>query len=109
MALAKEDVEQIQEMISAAISADVTSGTLPTNVRFELELRERIVRVEEELKHQRQLMIQGFEQMEKRFEAMDNRFEIITQRLDRLIFWSFGITISAAGLVIAALRLWPPG
>ena len=45
------------------------------NVRYELELRERTTRVEEELKHQRDLMLTGFAQMEKRFEQVDKRFE----------------------------------
>jgi hypothetical protein len=36
-------------------------------IRYELELRERIVRVEEELKHQRELMLEGFKQIDKRF------------------------------------------
>jgi hypothetical protein len=34
------------------------------NVRYELDLRERTIRVEEELKHQRELMQEGFKQME---------------------------------------------
>jgi len=46
---------------------------------YEIELRERMVRVEEELKNQRELMKQGFDLMDKRFEDMfrymDKRFE----------------------------------
>ncbi len=34
--------------------------TLNANVRYELDLRERAIRVEEELKHQRELMVEGF-------------------------------------------------
>jgi chromosome segregation ATPase len=110
-------------------------------VRYELDIRERIVRVEEELKHQRELMMQGFEnsnkrfeemradmnkrfeqvdkrfeqvdkrfeQVDKRFEQVDKRFEqidkhltIITNRIDRFMFWSLGLTISA---VIAIVKL----
>jgi len=41
----------------------------------EIALAERFVRVEEELKHQRELMIKGFAQAEKRFEQVDKRFE----------------------------------
>ena len=41
----------------------------------EIELRERMIRVEEELKHQRELMQQGFAMMEKRFQQVDKRFE----------------------------------
>ena len=86
---------------------------------YEIELRERMVRVEEELKHQRELMKQGFDLMEKRFEMIDKRFEdmngrfedmnsrfdMLTKRIDRFMIWSFGITMSAAFLVIGALKL----
>ena len=73
MALVKEDIAFIQEMIAKAIAE--RPETNQANVRYELELRERIVRVEEELKHQRELMLEGFKQMEKRFEQIDKRFE----------------------------------
>jgi Fe2+ transport system protein B len=157
MALAQEDLEQIQQLIHQSICA--RPEAINANVRYELEIRERIVRVEEELKHQRELMLQGFEmnnkraeelrtdmnkrfeqvdkrfeqvdkrfeeirsdmnkrfeqvdkrfeQMDKRFEQMDKRFEqidkhltIITNRMDRFMFWSLGLTVSA---VIAIVKL----
>ena len=63
MALAEEDIEQIQELIRKSIEATPEVGN--ANVRYELDLRERTIRVEEELKHQRELMLTGFAQMEK--------------------------------------------
>jgi hypothetical protein len=49
--------------------------------------------------------------MDKRFEAaqqqMDQRFLDLNKRLDRFMVWSLGLTLSASGLVIAALKLWP--
>ena len=132
MALAQEDLQQIRELIEQSMAARPEAAN--TNVRYELDIHERIVRVEEELKHQRELMLQGFEtsnrrfeeirtdmnkrfeqvdkrfeQMDKRFEQIDKRFEqidkhltIITNRMDRLMFWSLGLTISA---VIAIVKL----
>ena len=84
---------------------------------YEIKLRERMIRVEEELKHQRELMQQGFAMMDKRFEAMqqqmdnrfaavDKRFEEITSRLDRFMVWSFSTTVTVGGLVVAILKLW---
>ena len=73
MALAQEDIEQIQWLIKKTLSE--LPETLNANVRYELDLRERTIRVEEELKHQRELMLEGFKQMEKRFEQVDKRFE----------------------------------
>ena len=70
MALAQEDIEQIRLLIKKTLSE--TPETLNANVRYELDLRERTIRVEEELKHQRELMLEGFKQMEKRFEQGSN-------------------------------------
>ncbi len=56
-----------------------------------------MARVEEGLKHQRELLI--------RIQEMDKRFEALTQRLDRSMRWSFGVTISTDVLVVANLRL----
>ena len=75
MALAQEDIEEIRLLIKKTLSE--TPETLNANVRYELDLRERTIRVEEELKHQRELMLEGFKQMEKRFEQVDKRFEQI--------------------------------
>jgi septation ring formation regulator EzrA len=167
MALAQEDLQQIQQLIEQSLATHPEFAN--SNVRYELNIRERIVRVEEELKHQRELMLQGFElnnkrleetradmskhfeqvdkrfeqvdkrfeqvdkrfeqvdkrfeqvdkrfeqierrfeQVDKRFEQVDKRFEqidkhfvIITNRLDRFMLWSLGLTVSA---VIAIIKL----
>jgi len=150
MALAQEDLQQIQQLIEQSMAARPEAAF--ANVRYELDIRERIVRVEEELKHQRELMLQSFEisnkrfeemrtdmnkrfeemridmnkrfeqvdkrfeqvekrleQVDKRFEQIDKRFEqidkhltIITNRMDRFMFWSLGLTVSA---VIAIIKL----
>jgi chromosome segregation ATPase len=146
MALGQEDLIQIQQLIDKTLAS--RPEAVNANVRYELDIRERIVRVEEELKHQRELMLQGFEnsnkrfeeiridmdkrfeqvdkrfeqidkrfeQVEKRFEQVDKRFEqadkhfeqiekhltLITQRMDRFMFWSLGLTVSA---VVAIVKL----
>jgi len=86
MALAQEDIEQIQELIKKSIELTPEVGN--ANVRYELDLRERTIRVEEELKHQRELMLTGFSQMDKRFEQMreesNKRFEQIDKRFEQI-------------------------
>ena len=82
MALAQEDIEQIRLLIKKTLSE--TPETLNANVRYELDLRERTIRVEEELKHQRELMLEGFKQMEKRFEQVDKRFEQVDKRFEQM-------------------------
>ncbi len=59
MALSERDLEQVGNYVRAHLIE-----WLPVPV---LELGERIVRVEEELKTQRELMKQGFDQVERRF------------------------------------------
>ena len=82
MALAQEDLEQIQQLIQQSIAA--RPEIINANVRYELEIRERIVRVEEELKHQRELMLQGFEMSNRRSEElradMNKRFVQVDKR-----------------------------
>jgi len=96
------------------------------------ELLERIVKVEEELKHQRELIYtfmkqvdkrfeqmdkrfeqvdkrfeqidKRFEQMERQFEQIDKRFELLTLRIDRFMFWSLGLVISATAIIIGYMH-----
>ncbi|MDC9729254.1 MAG: hypothetical protein PSN04_07990 [Methyloprofundus sp.] len=81
MALAQEDIEQIQMLIKNSIAATPEVGN--ANVRYELDIRERIYRVEEELKHQRELMLKGFEQSERRFEQVDKNFKQMAEEANR--------------------------
>ncbi len=107
MALVQEDIETIQSIVDKAIKN--------ANVRFEIDLRERTIRVEEKLKHQRELMLEGFKQMDKRFETMqlemnkrfeqvDKCFEQVERRFDWFMFWSLGITVSCAVFVVNYLK-----
>ncbi|WP_341328095.1 hypothetical protein [Methylotuvimicrobium sp. KM2] len=124
MALAQEDIDHIQWLIKKAISEAPEISN--ANVRYELDLRERTIRVEEELKHQRELMLEGFKQMEKRFEQMDKRFEQVDKRFEQvdkrfeqqhheimmlhqeikvLMRWGFGALIGLSGLIVGLFRL----
>ncbi|MDZ7751720.1 MAG: hypothetical protein U5S82_08670 [Gammaproteobacteria bacterium] len=81
MALAQEDIDYIKHHVVDWLTewgfSRVGSG-------FDPELRERVVRVEEELRHQRELMQQGFALMEKRFEQVDKRFEQVDKRFEQV-------------------------
>jgi len=143
MSLAEEDIQFIKDHLGEWL-AEQSLGKPPAV--YEIELRERMVRVEEELKHQRELiksilvemdkrfeaadkrfeaLDKRFEALDKRFEALDKRFETMQQqmgkrfdavdrrfeelvrRIDRFMFWSFGLTVSVGALIVAALKLWP--
>ncbi len=122
MALDQKDLEFIEEHIKKHIGQWLAelSYAKPPQV-YEIELRERMVRVEEELKNQRHLILQfmkqvdkrfeqvdkRFEQIDKRFEQVDKKFEMITKRIDRFMIWSFATTLTVGGLVVAAIKLIP--
>jgi hypothetical protein len=85
MALAQEDIDFIKQHLGEWLT-EQSLGRPP--VVYEIELRERMVRVEEELKHQRELMREGFERMDERFSAqradMDKRFEQVEKRFEQV-------------------------
>ena len=98
--MAQKDVEEICGYVKEYLPEWLAEQSLGKPPRvYEIELRERIVRVEEELRHQRELMRQGFE-------TMDRRFEDLTKRIDRFMLWSVGIQFTAMGLVVAILKNW---
>ena len=80
MGLTQEDIEFIKSHLGDWLA---DQGVSKPPVVYEIELRERILRVEEELKHQRELMMQGFKRMDERFEAVDKRFEAIQTQMDQ--------------------------
>jgi hypothetical protein len=43
-------------------------------------------------------------QVDKRFEQMDKHFENLSKRMDRFMFWSLGLTVSAALFVVNYLK-----
>ena len=51
---------------------------------YEIELRERLVRVEEAIKHQGELIQKTLDFMDVRFGAMDRRFEAVDKRFEEL-------------------------
>ena len=55
----------------------------PAFAGIEQQLLERMVRVEEELKSQRELMDARFTAVDKRFESMDKRFEDLISHTDK--------------------------
>jgi len=93
MNLAKDDIEFIKAHFGEWL-AEQSLGKPPAV--YEIEPRERMVRVEEELKHQRELIRQGFDLMEKRFEQ-------ITQRIDRFMIWTLGLYVAGIGSVLAMI------
>ena len=91
-----------------------------------------MVRVEEARKHQKELIQQliqpmdkrfeqidlwfkmfekrfeqidkRFEQVEKRSEQIDQRFFKLQRRIDRFMFWSVGMTLTVGRIIVAILK-----
>ena len=104
MALADEDFRDIEAYIRERLPAWLAQAQ--ATPAYDRELYDRVVRVEEELRHQRELMQKGFENtdkrfaelredmdkrfaeqredMEKRFEAVDRRFEAVDRRFEAM-------------------------
>jgi hypothetical protein len=103
VALSQEDIA----FIKAHMAEWLTEQSLgkPAAV-YEIELRERMVRVEEELRHQRELMREGFERVDSRFEQVDSRFDEMIRRHDRHFLWLIGFITSVGALIIAAGKFW---
>ncbi len=134
MAVTQKDLSQISDYIKIQFTEWMESIPPRQFHRdYKFELHERMIRVEEELKTQRELMKQGFEQVDKRFEQVDKRFEQVDKRFEQaerrfdqmdkrfetmenhfselsrrmfhFMIWSFGSTATAAGIIIAVLKM----
>jgi hypothetical protein len=60
-------------------------------------MEKRFEQIDKRLEEQRQDMM-------SRFEQVDARFEALTKRMDRFMVWSFGVTVSMAGVVIGVIK-----
>ena len=80
MPLSDQDLEQIKHPLTDWMDSKLLQSQWVPGP----ELLERSVRDEEELKHQRLLMRESFEQFEKRFELIEKRFEQVDKRFEQV-------------------------
>ena len=113
----KLTIEELEQIGNYLVEKYPALKFQPGQFRYsdiDLDIRERIVRVEEELKNQRELihevikmmdrrfeemnaaMEKRFDQVDKRFEQVDKRFEDFNSRFKMMFaFMSLGFTILA--------------
>jgi len=112
--LTKENLEQIAEyMVGKFPVLRQRSRSAPRSLDVEIEIRERVVRVEEELKNVhlsiRDLLVyieKRFEQVDKRFEQVDKRFEDVNRRFTMMMWFAgLGFTITTAFITGAMVML----
>ncbi len=83
MTLGEEELKVIGSYVQSNLGTWIQSANIiPFRSDRELELLERMVRVEEGLKNVSEQMQKGFEYMEKRFEQIDKRFEQVDKRFE---------------------------
>lgn len=89
MNLTEEHLRQIGSYIKQNFDEISSQSRFVQERSYEIQIIERITRVEEELKSQRDLLLKqhemmmfGFAQMEKRFEQFDKRFEMTQKNMD---------------------------
>ena len=74
-----------KELIRKLIKEELEAFTVRKDKELrEFSILERIIRVEEELKAQRELFLERFIAIDKRFEAVDKRFEAVDKRFEAL-------------------------
>jgi len=88
MSIEAQDTEQIEAIVQRILDEKLDARLVKARYEYDLELRERTIRVEEELKHQRELMLEGFKQSERQLENsrldMEKRFEQTDKQLENL-------------------------
>ncbi len=100
MTLREEDIQRVGEYIKPWIRELVDRIVpRPAVAGIDAQLLERIVRVEDELKAQRELMGERFEFTKERFEAVDRRFDDVRESFKRTQ-WFIGIGFVVVTAVI---------
>ena len=79
--LGNPQLEQIGAYVKDHLNGWLAEVAVP--VAMDPQIMERIVRVEEELKYQRDIIVARFEAVDKRFEAVDKRFEDLYKYMDK--------------------------
>ena len=93
MELTKEQLEQIGSYIESNFDRFGAKSNVVQLRSYDIQLIERMTRIEEELRSQREIILKqnetmqfGFSQMDKRFETMqkqmDSRFEAVQKQMD---------------------------
>ena len=82
MEFTKEQLEQIGSYIESNFDRFGAKSNVIQLRPYDIQLIERMTRIEEELRSQRELMQLGFNQMDKRFEQVDKRFESMQKQMD---------------------------
>ena len=80
----EEDLEYISRYLTEKFPSLKGNADQYRYSDIKIDIHERIVRVEEELKHQRDLIHEVLKMMDKRFEQVEKRFEQVDKRFEEM-------------------------
>ena len=113
----EDDLREIGDYLAARYPVLKSGGAVYISGDIKIDLYERMVRVEEELKHQRELILNVMKMMDKRFEDlrtdMSNRFEQVDKRFEdmradmnrrfSMLMWFIGIGFTLVTTIITGV------
>ncbi len=115
MELTEEQLRQIGNYVSRNFDELIERSRYAQSRSHEISVIERITRVEEELKSQREIMMFGFQQIDKRFEAMqksmDDGFRAVGTRFDdvnrrfTMLMWAIGVGFTLTTTAISIVSV----
>ena len=123
MNLTEEHLRQIGSYIKQNFDEISSQSRYARERSYEMQVIERITRVEEELKSQRDLLLKqhemmmfGFAQVDKRFEMtqknMDDRFSQVDKRFDdvnkrfTMLMWAMGIGFTLTTTALSLITIF---
>ena len=106
--LTNDHLEQISRYLAEKFPVLKATRTKQSARDIEIDIRERIVRVEEELKNQRDLIREILISTDKRFEQVDKRFEEIQKSVDKrftMMMWFTGLGLTLVTAFITGVTV----
>lgn len=133
MEITEKQLEKIGDYVKNNFDR-LSNGSRYAQIRSaDLQIIERITRIEEEMKSQREIIMFGFQQTEKRFDDINKRFEDVNRRFDgvnkrfddtnkrfddvnkrfddvnarfRAMMWAMGIGVTVISLTISLITIF---
>ena len=78
----------------------LSDNVFAKEVPYTLEDRDRLIRVEAEIKEMNKRFEQRFEQIDKRFEDFNKRFESLERQIDRLVMIFTALVVCIIGFAL---------
>ena len=112
MNLTEEQLHQIGSYIKRNFDEISSESNFARERSYEIQLVERIVRVEEELKSQRELLLKQhemmmfvFAQVDKRFDDVNKRFDDVNKRF-AMLMWAMGIGFTLTTTALSLITIF---